>query len=338
MKVLVTGGGGFLGRYIVRELLGAGHAVVSLQRSAHPDLEALGVAVVSGSLLEADAVRAALSGCGAVIHTAAKAGVWGKRSDFFATNVDGTRQLLQLMDEAGISRLVHCSSPSVVFNGDSFNGADESLPYGRNWHCPYPESKAISEQMVLEWGREGRGRVIALRPHLMWGIGGPHVLPPVIRRSQAGRLRIVGDGTNRIDVTRVENAARGHLLALQALDNNPSAVNRPYFLSQGQPVALWEWLNSILQGLGMPVLQKKISHAAASRIGGACELVWRLLGKESIPPMTRFVAQQMAKSHWFSIEAARRELGYQPEAFPSDEGMERYIGAWKAGETPHGDD
>ncbi|MEX0325353.1 MAG: NAD-dependent epimerase/dehydratase family protein [Puniceicoccaceae bacterium] len=335
MKILVTGGGGFLGRYIVRELIGAGHRVVSLQRSAHPDLEELGVTVVCGSLLDTDAVRTALSGCQAVIHTAAKAGVWGSRSDFFATNVDGTRELLHLMNEEGADKLVYCSSPSVVFNGGSFNGADESLPYGCNWHCPYPESKALAEQMVLAWGREGRGRVIALRPHLMWGIGDPHVLPPVIRRSEAGRLRIVGDGKNRIDMTRVENSARAHLLALQALEK-PSAVNRPYFLSQGQPVVLWEWLNDILKGLGMPQLQKRISHSAAFRIGGICEFAWRLLGKESIPPMTRFVAQQMAKSHWFSIEAARRELDYRPEAFPSSEGMERYLAAWKEGKTPHG--
>lgn len=329
MKILVTGGGGFLGSRIVLNLLDEGHDVIAYQRSDHPHLRHLGVDVRQGSLIEKDALTSALSDCEAVIHTAAKAGVWGPRTDYFTTNVDGTRTLLESMESAGINRLVHCSSPSVVFNGQAFEGEDESLPYGSNWLCPYPESKAVSEQMVLEWGRNGKGKVIALRPHLIWGVGDPHLFPDVIKRSQEGRLKIIGDGRNRVDSTRVENAAFAHLLALKNLDNT-NAVNRPYFISQGDPPPIWDWINDMLRRVNVPVLEKRVPLSVAYGFASLAEVLWRITGRQSIPPMTRFVAIQLAKSHWFSIRAAREELGYKPEAFPTEEGMELYARAWLA--------
>ena len=233
----------------------------------------------------------------------------------------------------GIRKLVHCSTPSVVFTGEAFKGANESLPYGSNWRCHYAESKAMAEAHVLGWGRSGHGQVIALRPHLIWGIGDPHLLPEVIERSRSGRLRIIGEGRNRVDMTRVENAAKAHLLALQAL-GRPEAVNRPYFISQGEPVVLWDWINDVLRRVGVDPLGKRISLSSAYRLGAFCEVLWKLARRQSIPPMTRFVALAMGKDHWFSIEAARRELGYRPEAFPMEEGLEAYAEAWKSGWTP----
>jgi nucleoside-diphosphate-sugar epimerase len=312
MKVLVTGGGGFVGRHVIRELLAAGHQAVAYQRSLPESLAGEGVEIRQGSLLQKDALRSALDGCDAVVHTAAKAGVWGPRHEYFATNVEGTRILTELMTETGIRRLVYCSTPSVVFSGSPFEGDDESLPYGRNWTCAYPESKAVAEQLVLEWGRSGQGEVIALRPHLIWGIGDPHLLPPVITRCREGKLKMVGDGTNRVDTTRVENVARAHLLALEALER-PTAVNRPYFISQGEPVILWDWVNGILQRLDIPPLEKRVSLSTAYRAGAVFEWIWRLLGKQSIPPITRFVAVELAKSHWFSIEKPHNPHPVRPD-------------------------
>ena len=315
MKILVTGGGGFLGSYIVRALLREGHGVRILQRSPHPEFSSMGVEVFSGSIADVDAVESAVAGCDSVIHTAAKAGIWGPRHEYFSTNVGGTRNLLEAMVKSGCRRLVHCSSPSVVFDGGSFEGADESLPYGRNWTCDYSESKAAAEAMVLEWGRSGKGRVIALRPHLIIGREDPHLLPRILRRGRAGRLRMVGDGTNKVDLTRVENVAAAHLLALRALDRD-GAVNRPYFISQGEPVLLWDWINGQLERHGIPKVTKRISLNAAYRLGWLAEWIWKTSRREDMPPMTRFLALELAKSHWFSIEAARKELGYRPEVFP----------------------
>lgn len=323
MKVLVTGGGGFLGRHIVRRLLDHGHEVTAFQRSPADDLASQGVRVWSGSLLDKSALVDATRGKEAVIHTAALAGVWGKRSAYWDINYGGTLNLLEAMQVNSVSRLVHCSTPSVVFSGESFEGADERLPYGKNWLCHYAETKAMAEQAVLNWGKERAGRVIALRPHLIWGEGDPHLLPRVIERARSGRLRIIGEGKNRVDVTRVENAAEAHLLALDALDRD-SAVNRPYFISQGEPVNLWSWINSVLAAVGVPILERRVSLRAAYALGGMSEFVWKVGGLKGIPPMTRFVAVELAKSHWFSIEAARRELKFEPAKHGMEEGLERY--------------
>jgi nucleoside-diphosphate-sugar epimerase len=330
MKILVTGGGGFLGRHIIARLLRDGHQVRSFQRTDHADLAQHGVEQVSGDIRNADALQVATRGMDVVIHTAAMAGVWGERKLYWDINYEGTLNLLKAMERNGLVNLVHCSTPSVVFNGSAFEGADESLPYGRNWLCDYAETKALAEEAALRWGREKGGRVIALRPHLIWGPGDPHLLPRVIERAKSGRLRRVGDLQNRVDVTRVENAAEAHVAALYALGKE-SALNRPYFISQGDPVNLWQWINSVLEAVGANPSHKQISFANAYRMGTVCEWLWRTLRLRSLPPMTRFVAVELAKSHWYSIAAAREQLGYYPERFPMREGIERYAQAHRSG-------
>ena len=333
MKVFVTGGGGFLGSYVVRDLIADGHSVVSFQRSAHPELVDLGIEVARGSLADLEVLKSAMRSCDAVIHIAAKAGVWGPRELYYSVNVTGTRNVLLAMEDNNIQKLVYCSSPSVVFDGSSFEGQDESLPYGDEWTSVYPTTKAIAEKMVMEWGRSGKGRVIALRPHLMWGIGDPHLFPTVIERVKAGRLRVIGNGTNRVDTTRVENASIAHLLALKALDRE-EAVNRPYFISQGEEYLLWDWMNRVFQAIDLPPVKKRIPYAAAYCMGAVMEWIWGLAGSTKVPPMTRFVARAMAKDHWFSIESARKELGYCPDKYPTDEGIKKYAKAWLEGRTP----
>lgn len=333
MKVFVTGGGGFLGRYVVKDLLAEGHSVVSFQRSAHPELARLGVTVVRGSITDGAALSAAMRDCDAVIHIAAIAGVWGPAANYYNINVSGTDRVLEAMDANRISRLVYCSSPSVVFNGSSFEGENESLPYGNEWTSVYPTTKAIAEQKVLAWGRSGKGRVIAVRPHLMWGVGDPHLFPTVIERVKSGRLRIIGSGKNRVDTTRVENAAAAHILALNALDKE-RAVNRAYFVSQSEEFLLWDWMNDVFEAIGLEPVKKRVPYPLAYGLGAVLELIWRLRGIKKVPPMTRFVARAMAKSHWFSIEAARQELGYDPSRYPTDEGVELYARAYCEGRTP----
>jgi nucleoside-diphosphate-sugar epimerase len=333
MRILVTGGGGFLGSYVVRALLNEGHEVVSFQRRPNSELQRDGAEVIQGDLLDPVALKGAMEGCRAVMHIAAMAGVWGSRESYFSVNVGGTESVLRCMEEQGIEKLVYCSSPSVVFSGKEFKGADESLPHGSNWTFAYPESKAVAEQLVMEWGQSGKGKVIALRPHLIWGVGDPHLFPSIIQRAQASRLRIIGNGRNRVDHTRVENAAAAHVLALKAFER-PSAVNRSYFISQGDTCSLWDWVNSLLGRLDISPVTRKIPYGLAYCAGLGCELLWRLGGKSGVPPMTRFVAQAMAKSHWFSIEAARKELGYQPERFPTEEGLDVYAQAWREEQTP----
>lgn len=321
--ILVTGGAGFLGRYIVAALRERGARVRAYQRSTADDLAAPGVEVVRGSVTDTAALRRAARGCDAVVHTAAKAGVWGPRREYVEANIEGTRNVLAACRAAGVAYLVHTSTPSVVFTGESFEGADESLPYGENWLCHYAETKAVAEEEALAADGSGGLRVCALRPHLIWGPGDPHLLPRVIARARAGRLAVVGDGANRVDVTHVRNAADAHLLALDALHAG-NAGGKPYFLSQGQPVELWPWIQDLLTRLNIPPVNRRVSFATAYRMGAVAEAAWRILRLGGEPPMTRFVATELAKSHWFDISAARRDLGYRPERHSTEAGLREY--------------
>jgi nucleoside-diphosphate-sugar epimerase len=321
MSTLVTGGTGFLGRRLVARLLAAGRSVTVLGRTPAPDLEAQGVRFIHASLDDAVAVRAACAGIETVFHTAAKVGVWGRYDDFFGPNVLGTQALLEGCRAHGVARLVYTSTPSVVYNGRPLAGADEALPLTAHCPSPYPLTKAVAEREVLA-ANTAALRTIALRPHLIWGVGDPHLVPRVLARARAGRLRIVGEGQNRVDLTHVENVVDAHLLAETALrqchvlsdiGSGPRrADGRAFFITNGEPVVLWDWIDNLLRALGRPPLTKRLSLRAAAAVGGLCEAAWRILPVPGEPPMTRFVATELAQDHWFDIAAARRDLGYHP--------------------------
>lgn len=322
-STLVTGGTGFLGRRLVERLLAAGRPVTVFARRPDAELAARGVRFISASLDDARAVESACAGIGTIFHVAAKVGVWGRYEDFFRANVLGTRALLAGARAHGVARFVHTSTPSVVYNGHALANADESLPLTTACPSPYPLTKAIAEREVLAANtRDHTGlQTIALRPHLIWGVGDPHLVPRVLARARAGRLRIVGDGQNRVDMVHVDNAVDAHLLAEQALSAPqlstltsplPAAAGRAYFITNGEPVFLWDWINSLLAALGEPPVTRRISLRAASAIGAVCETAWRTLPLRGEPPMTRFIAAELAKDHWFNLAAARRDLGYTP--------------------------
>jgi nucleoside-diphosphate-sugar epimerase len=310
MKVLVTGGGGFVGGYVIEQLLARGYSVRSFGRSPQPKLEARGVEVFCGDLAAAVDVRTACVGVDAVFHVAAKAGVWGNWESFYTPNVIGTRNVVEACRQEGVRRLVYTSTPSVVFNRQAIRGGGQALPYGCRWLCHYAHTKAIAEQEALAANCDGL-RVVALRPHLIFGPGDPHLLPRVIESVKAGRLKIVGAGRNQVDVSYVADVAAAHINALDALESGACA-GQAYFISQGEPVVLWAWLNQVLEGLGYPPLTRRIPLPLAYLAGALAECVWNLTSKAGEPPITRFVAVELAKDHYFDLQAARRDLAYAP--------------------------
>lgn len=321
MKALVTGAGGFLGLYIAEQLVARGDQVRGFCRGAYPELEQLGVETVRGDVRRRGDVIAACRGVDVVFHTAAIAGIGGHWRDFYQTNVVGTRHVLEGCRQQGVGRLIYTSSPSVTFDAADQNGVDERAPYARRFLAHYPRSKAIAEREVLE--ANGSGLLsCAIRPHLIWGPRDRHLIPRLLARARAGRLRRVGEGRNLIDMTYVENAAGAHLLAADALTPGSPAAGRAYFLSQGEPVNCWQWIDEILALAGLPAVRKSISASAAYRLGWALESVYRAFGLRAEPPMTRFLALQLSTSHYFDIRRAKEDLGYQPR-ISTEEGMRR---------------
>jgi nucleoside-diphosphate-sugar epimerase len=316
VRILVTGGGGFLGSAIVRRLLARGDQVRSYSRSAHPTLDS-SVEQIQGSLADSDALSRAVAGCDAVMHVAAKAGVWGPRSEYEATNVVGTRNVIAACRQHGVRKLVFTSTPSVVGAGFDIEGGNESLPYAAKHLADYPRTKAIAEREVLAANGPDFATV-ALRPHLIFGPGDPHLVPRVIARARAGKLRIVGSGKNRVDFTFVDDAADAHLLALDRLTPDNPISGRAYFVSQNDPLELWPFVNQILDLVGLPPVTKRVPYKIAYTAGAIFERLYRVCRSRAEPPMTRFVAAQLAHSHWFDISAARRDLGYDPRNLTAD--------------------
>ncbi len=329
MRILITGGGGFLGSELGRQALAKGWEVASISRGRYPELEAAGIECFQADLSteipedEGSVLRQALRGRDAVLHTAAKAGIWGRRDDFWAANIESTRNVLEACLRESVPRLVHTSSPSACFTGASEVMADETLPLATSFLAHYPESKAIGERMALE----ANGSALAVtvqRPHLIFGPGDPHLLPRLIERGRKGRLKRVGSGANQVTLCYVANAAAAQLAAVERLSPAAPHAGKAYFIGQEAPVLLWEWIDELFTALGVKPVRSSISQTTAERIGLVCENLWRILPLGGEPPMTRFVAGQLATSHSYTMEPAARDFGWRP-AVAMDEAMERTL-------------
>lgn len=316
LRILVTGGQGFLGNALARALVKAGYtSVCATARRAEPGLEKLGVRVLHADLRDREAALSVTRGQDLIFHTAAKAGVWGAFSEYHAINTLATNYLLEGARENGVGYFVHTSSPSVTFQGHSEIDADESAPYSAKPLNSYCFTKIQSERSVLTANQEQGLRTLALRPHLIYGPGDPHLLPRVFEAASKGRLVRVGDGLNRVDVTHISDCVAAHMAVLDRLDQ-PEIWGKPYFVTSGRPILLWEWLGEILAWKGLPPVGRAVGQRTAVRLGGLLELVYRLLRLRGEPRLTRFSALQLGCSHTYSIERAKRLLGYTPEVDP----------------------
>ncbi len=328
MHCLVTGGGGFLGRYIVEQLVAQGDTVRNFSRQDYPALKKIGVETIQGDLRDRSATMAACQGVDMVFHSAAAAGIWGPWTSFYEINTLGTQHVIDGCRHHRVPRLIYTSSPSVTFDGRDQRNVDETASYPQRWLCHYPHSKALAEQRVLA-ANDRQLHTCALRPHLIWGPRDSHLVPRLIERARAEKLRIVGDGRNQVDMVYVENAAAAHLQVAAALQADSPVAGRAYFISQGQPVYLWQWINDILKLIDLDPVTRRISRTAATTVGGIAELVYKALRIRSEPPMTRFLAAQLATDHYFDLTAAKRDFGYQP-TITIDEGMQR-LAEWLRG-------
>lgn len=312
MKALVTGGGGFLGFEIAKKLVKRGDSVRSFSRSEHPQLREIRVEQVIGDLADPQAVASAVADCDVVIHTAAKAGMWGDYQEYYRPNVLGTQNIVAACLKHKVHHLVFTSSPSVVFNGSDMEGMNEAAPYPNHFVTHYPKTKAIAEQHVLA-ANSAQLTTVALRPHLIWGPGDHHLLPRFESRARTGKLCRIGHLNKRIDTLYIENAADAHILAADGLLQDKPIAGKAYFISQGEPVEIWEMINQLLLAAGAPIVTKTISKPVAMAFAWITEMMHQVSGNQNEPFITRFVVTGLSTSHWFNIDAARQDLGYTPK-------------------------
>lgn len=329
MRILVSGGGGFLGQALCRGLVERGHEVTSFNRGHYPELDALGVRQVRGDLADRDAVLAAAAGMEAIFHNAAKAGAWGSYDSYHQANVVGTDNVLAACRAHGIGRLVYTSTPSVTHRKTHpvEGGTAETVPYGSGFKAPYATTKTIAEKAVLAANGPALATV-ALRPRLIWGPGDNQLLPRLVERAQAGRLRFVGDGRNRIDTTYIDNAADAHFKAFEHLALGAPCAGRAYFISNGEPMPVRDILNGLLAAAGAPAVEATVPFRVAYAIGAVSETLWPLLRLRGEPPLTRFLAEQLSTTHWYDMAPATRDFGYVPRVSIA-EGLERLGRAWR---------
>ena len=309
MKYLVTGGGGFLGRAIVERLIERGDEVTIAARSDYPDVVALGAAQVRGDLAQPEVALEAVTGQDAVFHVAAKAGIWGDLEDYRRSNVTATQNIVAACREHGVKNLVYTSTPSVTFDGSDHENGGPDLPYASDFRSHYARTKCEAERLVLG---DDFVRAVALRPHLIWGPGDPFIFPGVIKRHMQGKLARVGDGTNKVDITYVDNAAAGHVQAMDALAAGSEVAGRAFFISDGEPVVLWPFIDELFAALDLPPLRKSVPAGVAYFAAGMLEAAFSVLGRKDEPRMTRFAAQQVTTSHWYDMAPARAAFGYEP--------------------------
>mgnify|MGYP001081091175 FL=1 len=322
MRALVTGGGGFLGSGIAKSLHEKQHDVTVVGRHHYSHLPK-GIKLFQGDIRDFDFLRKIIVGMDAVFHTAAFPGIWGRAEDFYSINVDGTHNVIKACLINGVRKLIFTSSPSVVYGSSSLEGVDETVPYPENYLSEYPRTKAIAEKLVIEANGLNLATV-SIRPHLIWGPGDPHLVPRLLAKADKGRLVRVGQGENRVDIIYIDNAVYAHLKACDALGIGKPSAGKVYFVSDGEPVNLWEWINEVLKKTSRPPVTRSISYRTASRLGYFLEKIYNWGNIKKEPPMTRFLASQLATSHYFDISLAKKDFGYGPVVNP-EEGMNRLI-------------
>lgn len=320
-RVLVTGGSGVVGSATIRALRATGREVVSLQRSPLPEpLAALGVVEARGDITNAAAVAQAMRGIDAVVHAAAKVEITGPWSDFEAVNVVGTRTLLDAAEGAGVSRVVFVSSPSVAHVGESLVGAGAEPADPHMARGNYSRSKAMAEVDALGRDRPGFA-VTAIRPHLVWGVDDTQLTARIVERARAGRLVTIGSGAALIDTTYVDNAGDAIVCAIERAADD-GVHGHPLVVSNGEPRTVTEMLTRIAEAAGAPGPRLSVPFAVARAGGRVLEEFWERSGRSGEPPVTAFLAEQLATAHWFDQRQTRLLLGWHPRV-SLDEGFDR---------------
>jgi nucleoside-diphosphate-sugar epimerase len=311
MKILVTGGGGFIGLALIRELVRKGLEVSTFSRNLYHEHQKLGIRIFQGDIDDPKAVESACRGIDVVFHNAAKVAMWGSYDEFLNTNVHGTQNIITNCIKCKVKRLIFTSSASVVFNGSDLKNIDETAEYPKQPLSAYTATKAIAEQLVLK-ANSKELNTIALRPHLVWGPDDTQLIKGILNRAGSGKLRRIGNKDFLIDTTYIGNYIDAMIITMEVMEKNPDVCGKAYFITNDEPVNIWDFINAILVSYGLNPVRKVIPINAAKLLAFFIEKTHRVFNLKSEPYITSLIVNELCCDHWFNITLAREKLGYSP--------------------------
>ncbi|MEM7734951.1 MAG: NAD-dependent epimerase/dehydratase family protein [Deinococcota bacterium] len=324
MKVVVTGGTGFLGWHLVMRLLRDGHDVTFTGRQLKASAP-LGSCFAKVNLTDKQGLNKVMQAAEWVFHSAALSSPWGDKQDFFEANVMGTQYVVDACLVNNVQRLIHVSTPSLYVNGQDCMMVKEDDPLPKQAINLYAHSKRLAEDIIKR--ASTKLAVISIRPRAIFGPGDNAIFPRFIAALQAGRLPIIGSGDNVADLSYVDNVVDALLLCAQA---DSKHLGKVYNISNGEPVRLWDVIGHLARALALPEPRHKLPYRLVYTLAASLEATHKLFLPHKEPRLTRYGVTVLGKSMTLDIGAAQRDLGYEPKVSMED-GLEQVIAAYQQG-------
>lgn len=302
MKVLVTGGTGFIGSNLIKALLRAGYDVISLSRR-RSGFEVKEI-ICDLSELPKNALRNLGIDC--IVHTAARVGFSGGYASFYSSNVIGTNKLIEAAIEAGVENFVFTSSPSVVFDGDHIFYGDENLPYAKEPKSWYAKTKILAEKAVLCSGL----KCVILRPHLVFGPSDTNLLPSIITALKTKKLFKFTKEDFLVDFTFIDDCVDAHLRAIKYVATEYNPRFQIFFISSDNPVFIWQFIDKIAKFLNLSLPVFPIPELILKTFAVVQEIKMNFF-PNSIG-LTRTLIEHLLRHHFFDISRAKDILLYNP--------------------------
>ncbi|XP_056142792.1 sterol-4-alpha-carboxylate 3-dehydrogenase, decarboxylating isoform X1 [Lampris incognitus] len=313
-RCAVIGGSGFLGRHLVEKLLDRGYSVSVFDIRQNYELP--GLTFYQGDLCDKQALLPALKDVSLVFHCASPAPASDDRALFQRVNIQGTQSVIQACKEAGVHKLVLTSSASVVFEGKDVKNGKEDLPYAMKPIDYYTETKIEQEKLVLGACDMQKGFLtVAIRPHGIFGPRDPQLVPILVDTARRGKMKfIIGDGTNLVDFTFVENVVHGHILAAEHLKPDSPVCGKAYHITNDEPIRFWDFMSEVLVGLGYAAPRY---HLPYTLVYVLAMLLWllALILRPIMPFKPTFTPMRVALAgthHYYSCDRAKQDMGYKP--------------------------
>lgn len=329
MKILVTGGTGFLGKHLALRLLNLGHdvTVVGRNETIGKELLSVGINFLQIDLADEEKIISAICGQDYVFHCGALSSPWGKYEQFYQANVIGTQNVIKGCKRGSIQRLIHVSTPSLYFYYDERLDVKETDPLPKKFVNHYAKTKFLAEQEIDAFFQEGYP-VITIRPRAIFGPGDNAIIPRLIRANQKGMIPLIDQGQHLMDLTYVDNVVDALLLCMTSPE---STLGEKYNITNGERVTFKEVIESLFAKLGQQVHWKQMAYKQAFTIASLLEAVSKTILFHKEPILTKYTVSVLSRSQTLNIEKAKRELQYEPR-ISVQEGINQFVEWWKKNE------